>query len=64
MQVSLVHLMYTNAHDLYIFIKWHLYVLLLSFSIDVGNKFASAGDFNMAVKYFTDAIKYNPTEFK
>ncbi|KAK5848410.1 hypothetical protein PBY51_006027 [Eleginops maclovinus] len=29
-----------------------------------GNKFASAGDFNMAVKYFTDAIKYNPTEFK
>ncbi|XP_036967911.1 tetratricopeptide repeat protein 31-like isoform X2 [Acanthopagrus latus] len=31
---------------------------------NVGNKFASAGDFNMAVKYFTDAIKYNPTEFK
>ncbi|XP_029311316.1 tetratricopeptide repeat protein 31-like isoform X2 [Cottoperca gobio] len=30
----------------------------------VGNKLASAGDFNMAVKYFTDAIKYNPTEFK
>ncbi|KAI9545421.1 hypothetical protein NQZ68_036892 [Dissostichus eleginoides] len=30
----------------------------------IGNKFASAGDFNMAVKYFTDAIKYNPTEFK
>ncbi|KAF3837022.1 hypothetical protein F7725_004486 [Dissostichus mawsoni] len=27
-------------------------------------QFASAGDFNMAVKYFTDAIKYNPTEFK
>lgn len=56
--------MYTNADDLYIFIKWDFYVLLLSFSIDVGNKFASAGDFNMAVKYFTDAIKYNPTEFK
>lgn len=31
---------------------------------NVGNKFASAGDFNRAVKYFTDAIKYNPTEYK
>ncbi|KAK9524707.1 hypothetical protein VZT92_017077 [Zoarces viviparus] len=30
----------------------------------IGNRFASAGDFNMAVKYFTDAIKYNPTELK
>ncbi|XP_041840854.1 tetratricopeptide repeat protein 31-like isoform X2 [Melanotaenia boesemani] len=30
----------------------------------LGNKFASVGDYNMAVKYFTDAIKYNPTEFK
>ncbi|KAM7377362.1 hypothetical protein PAMA_013922 [Pampus argenteus] len=30
----------------------------------IGNRFASAGDYNMAVKYFTDAIKYNPTEFK
>ncbi|XP_013889933.1 uncharacterized protein LOC106537110 [Austrofundulus limnaeus] len=30
----------------------------------MGNKFASAGDYNMAVKYFTDAIKYNPQEFK
>uniref|UniRef100_UPI003AACD141 uncharacterized protein n=1 Tax=Centroberyx gerrardi TaxID=166262 RepID=UPI003AACD141 len=30
----------------------------------LGNKFASAGEFDMAVKYFTDAIKYNPTEFK
>ncbi|XP_068444120.1 hsp70-Hsp90 organising protein-like [Clinocottus analis] len=30
----------------------------------IGNRFASAGDFNMAVKYFTDAIKHNPTEFK
>ncbi|XP_061566270.1 uncharacterized protein LOC133420578 isoform X2 [Cololabis saira] len=29
-----------------------------------GNTFASSGDYNMAVKYFTDAIKYNPTEFK
>ncbi|KAM9426522.1 uncharacterized protein KZ484_019986 [Pholidichthys leucotaenia] len=29
-----------------------------------GNKFASAGDYNMAVRFFTDAIKYNPTEFK
>ncbi|KAI3375779.1 hypothetical protein L3Q82_004072 [Scortum barcoo] len=31
---------------------------------NTGNRFASAGKFNMAVKYFTDAIKYNPTEFK
>ncbi|XP_008289057.1 nucleolin-like isoform X2 [Stegastes partitus] len=31
---------------------------------NIGNKYASSGDFNMAVKYFTDAIKYNPTEFK
>ncbi|XP_040036825.2 uncharacterized protein LOC120821845 [Gasterosteus aculeatus] len=30
----------------------------------IGNRFASAGDFKMAVKYFTDAIKHNPTEFK
>ncbi|XP_005468311.1 tetratricopeptide repeat protein 31 isoform X2 [Oreochromis niloticus] len=30
----------------------------------IGNKHASAGDFNMAVKYFTDAIKHNPKEFK
>ncbi|KAM4564888.1 uncharacterized protein V3H82_013984 [Fundulus diaphanus] len=30
----------------------------------IGNKFASEGDYSMAVKYFTDAIKYNPKEFK
>ncbi|XP_017269962.1 tetratricopeptide repeat protein 31-like isoform X2 [Kryptolebias marmoratus] len=30
----------------------------------MGNKFASTGDYNMAVKYFTDAIKCNPKEFK
>lgn len=30
----------------------------------IGNQFASAGDYNMAVMYFTDAIRYNPTEFK
>ncbi|KAM9836927.1 uncharacterized protein ACBR49_019343 isoform 2-T2 [Aulostomus maculatus] len=30
----------------------------------IGNKFASAGELNKAVKYFTDAIKYNPTEYK
>ncbi|XP_053198916.1 leiomodin-1-like isoform X2 [Scomber japonicus] len=30
----------------------------------IGNQYASAGNYNMAVKYFTDAIKYNPTEFK
>ncbi|XP_026208900.1 hsp70-Hsp90 organizing protein 2-like isoform X2 [Anabas testudineus] len=30
----------------------------------IGNKFAGSGDYNMAVKYFTDAIKYNPKEFK
>lgn len=29
-----------------------------------GNKFASAGHFAMAVKYFTDAIKYNPKEYR
>ncbi|XP_016894575.1 tetratricopeptide repeat protein 31-like isoform X2 [Cynoglossus semilaevis] len=29
-----------------------------------GNKFASSGYFNMAVKCFTEAIKYNPTEFR
>lgn len=34
------------------------------FSLVIGNKHASAGDFNMAVKYFTDAIKHNPKEFK
>lgn len=31
---------------------------------DIGNQFASAGDFNKAVGCFTDAIKYNPKEFK
>lgn len=31
---------------------------------NMGNQFASAGDYITAVKYFTDAIKYNPTEFK
>ncbi|XP_075999900.1 uncharacterized protein LOC142993130 isoform X2 [Genypterus blacodes] len=30
----------------------------------IGNKFASTGDFGMAEKYFTHAIKYNPTEYK
>ncbi|KAK0149435.1 Tetratricopeptide repeat protein 31 [Merluccius polli] len=30
----------------------------------LGNQYASAGRFDMAVKYFTDAIKYNPKEFK
>lgn len=30
----------------------------------MGNKYASDGDFNKAVKYFTDAIKHNPKEFK
>ncbi|KAF6715881.1 Tetratricopeptide repeat protein 31 [Oryzias melastigma] len=30
----------------------------------LGNKFANLGDYSMAVKYFTDAIKYNPKEFK
>ncbi|XP_060886832.1 tetratricopeptide repeat protein 31-like isoform X2 [Labrus mixtus] len=29
-----------------------------------GNRFASTGDYSMAVMYFTDAIKFNPTEFK
>ncbi|KAM4536743.1 uncharacterized protein PAE49_021222 isoform 2-T2 [Odontesthes bonariensis] len=31
---------------------------------NIGNNFASDGDYNMAVKYFTNAIKYNPTEYK
>ncbi|CAN9509553.1 unnamed protein product [Ophioblennius macclurei] len=31
---------------------------------EFGNKCASTGDYNMAVKFFTDAIKYNPKEFK
>ncbi|KAM6959825.1 uncharacterized protein LKV04_021483 isoform 2-T2 [Tautogolabrus adspersus] len=31
---------------------------------NTGNRFASTGDYSMAVTYFTDAIKYNPTEFK
>ncbi|XP_029586875.1 uncharacterized protein si:dkey-33c12.4 [Salmo trutta] len=30
----------------------------------IGNQFAACGQFDMAVKYFTDAIKHNPTEFK
>lgn len=30
----------------------------------IGNQFASSGHFDMAVKYFTDAIKYNPAEFR
>ncbi|KAK2863180.1 hypothetical protein Q5P01_002713 [Channa striata] len=30
----------------------------------IGNNFAASGDYNMAVKYFTNAIKYNPTEYK
>ncbi|CAJ1074616.1 tetratricopeptide repeat protein 31 isoform X2 [Xyrichtys novacula] len=29
-----------------------------------GNRLAAAGQYEMAVKYFTDAIKYNPKEFK
>uniref|UniRef100_A0A8C6U3B2 RRM domain-containing protein n=1 Tax=Neogobius melanostomus TaxID=47308 RepID=A0A8C6U3B2_9GOBI len=30
----------------------------------IGNKLATAGNFKLAVKYFTDAIKFNPTEFR
>ncbi|XP_072533946.1 uncharacterized protein [Salminus brasiliensis] len=29
-----------------------------------GNEYAAAGNLDMAVKYFTDAIKHNPKEFK
>ncbi|KAK7909901.1 hypothetical protein WMY93_014585 [Mugilogobius chulae] len=29
-----------------------------------GNQLAASGDYIKAVKYFTDAIKYNPTEFR
>uniref|UniRef100_A0A3Q0S2X1 Uncharacterized protein n=1 Tax=Amphilophus citrinellus TaxID=61819 RepID=A0A3Q0S2X1_AMPCI len=37
---------------------------LFFFSLVMGNKYASDGNFNKAVKYFTDAIKHNPKEFK
>lgn len=30
----------------------------------IGNKLATAGNFKLAVKFFTDAIKFNPTEFR
>ncbi|XP_041810317.1 protein STIP1 homolog isoform X2 [Chelmon rostratus] len=30
----------------------------------IGNRLAASGQYEMAVKYFTDAIKYNPKEFK
>ncbi|XP_036407261.1 uncharacterized protein LOC118793271 [Megalops cyprinoides] len=40
-------------------------VVLRSMELAVtGNKLASAGRFELAVKYFTDAIKYNPKEFR
>lgn len=42
----------------------NLKVVFFFLFLVMGNKFASAGDYNMAVKYFTDAIKYNPKEFK
>lgn len=42
-----------------------IYIEMFFFFItDIGNQFASAGEFNKAVGYFTDAIKYNPKEFK
>lgn len=34
------------------------------FSIVIGNQFAASGNLETAVKYFTDAIKYNPKEYK
>jgi len=34
------------------------------FSIVLGNQYADAGNLVMAVKYFTDAIKHNPKEYK
>ncbi|XP_035530000.1 tetratricopeptide repeat protein 31-like [Morone saxatilis] len=30
----------------------------------IGNRLAASGQYEMAVKYFTDAIKYNPKEYK
>ncbi|TMS21070.1 Tetratricopeptide repeat protein 31 [Larimichthys crocea] len=30
----------------------------------VGNRLAASGQYDLAVKYFTDAIRYNPKEFK
>lgn len=38
-------------------------VLNSSFLV-IGNQFAASGNLQMAVKYFTDAIKYNPKEYK
>lgn len=31
---------------------------------DLGNRHAAAGDFKKAVIFYTDAIKYNPREYK
>uniref|UniRef100_A0A8C7ZTV7 Uncharacterized protein n=1 Tax=Oryzias sinensis TaxID=183150 RepID=A0A8C7ZTV7_9TELE len=31
---------------------------------DAGNRLAASGQFELAVKCFTDAIRYNPMEFK
>ncbi len=33
-------------------------------SIVLGNQYAASGNLDMAVKYFTDAIKHNPQEYK
>lgn len=50
---------YTKIHPCVNHVNWQY-----SSFLDIGNKFASAGDFDMAIKYFTDAIKFNPTEYK
>lgn len=42
----------------------NLAAFFFSLSTVIGNQFASSGHFDMAVKYFTDAIKYNPAEFR
>lgn len=40
-------------------------VTTFSFLFSVmGNKYAQTGNLDMAVKYFTDAIKHNPQEVK
>lgn len=41
------------------------FIFLFPFLFSVmGNKCAQTGHLDMAVEYFTDAIKHNPREFK
>lgn len=38
--------------------------ILNSSFLVIGNQYAASGNLQMAVKYFTDAIKHNPKEYK